>query len=361
MKGESKMKKTSRLLSMLLAGALTVALAACGGGNANTSSPSPSASAPAESISGGEKTRTPPASPTVIRIACGPVSGTQNTYYSTLADYITKDMPGFYNFMIEASTGSAENMRLLAAGEVDFGTSGLDQTMYANEGTNGYEGLPTDQIRQVYVFAGQGAVVHVVAAPDSTIETIEDLKGKKVAATAGVMQGYLEDVLWAHDMSLDDLGSFTNLSLADMITALQDGTIDALCYGNKFPNVNFTDLATTFGMKMIDIGEDAVNKLVTEKPWYHMEIIPGGTYKGCDNDVYSFCQYTTFQANKNVPDEVVYDILAANFAHAEDMSALHPDYAKYNDINEITRGNMVPYHPGAAKFYAEHGLTVPTE
>ena len=355
------MKKMSRLLSLLLALAMVFALAACSGGNATPTPASDPTQAADPTDNGGDTTRTPPATPTVVRIAAGPVSGTQNTYYNTLADHINKDLPGFYNFMIEASTGSAENMRLLAAGEVDFGTSGMDQTKYATEGTNGYEGLPTDQIRQVYVFAGQGAVVHVVAAPNSTIETIEDLAGKKVAATAGVMQGYLEDVLWAHDMSLDDLGSFTNLSLADMITALQDGTIDALCYGNKYPNVNFTDLATTYGMKMIDIGEDAVNKLIEEKPWYHMELIPGGTYKGCDNDVYSFCQYTTLQANKNVDDQVVYDMLAENFAHAADMASLHPDYAKYNDIDEITRGNVVPYHPGAAKFYAEHGITVPTE
>ncbi len=355
------MKKMSRILSMMLALAMIMVLAACGGGTTTSTAPStePSA-APAESAApSGE--RTAPKTPTVVRIAAGPVGGTQNTFYNTTADHVNKDLPGFYNFMIEASTGSAENMRLLAAGEVDFGTSGLDQTKMANEGTGSYEGLPTGNIRQVYVIAGTGAVVHVVTGPKSDINTIEDLAGKKVAATAGVMQGYLEDVLWAHDMSLDDLGDFTNLSLADMITALQDGTIDALCYGNTFPNVNFTDLATTYGMKLIDIGEEYVAKLIAEKPWYHQEIIPAGTYKGVDNDVYSFSQYSTLQAHKDVDDQVVYDILATTYAHAEDLQSLHPNYIKYGDVNELTRGNVVPYHPGAAKFYAEHGITVPTE
>lgn len=355
------MKKMSRILSMMLALAMIMVLAACGGGTTTSTAPStePSA-APAESAApSGE--RTAPKTPTVVRIAAGPVGGTQNTFYNTTADHVNKDLPGFYNFMIEASTGSAENMRLLAAGEVDFGTSGLDQTKMANEGTGSYEGLPTGNIRQVYVIAGTGAVVHVVTGPKSDINTIEDLAGKKVAATAGVMQGYLEDVLWAHDMSLDDLGDFTNLSLADMITALQDGTIDALCYGNTFPNVNFTDLATTYGMKLIDIGEEYVAKLIAEKPWYHQEIIPAGTYKGVDNDVYSFSQYSTLQAHKDIDDQVVYDILATTYAHAEDLQSLHPNYIKYGDVNELTRGNVVPYHPGAAKFYAEHGITVPTE
>lgn len=358
------MKKMSRMISLLLALAMVFALAACGGGSTPSAAPSAApaeSSAPAGGDSGTTTDRVKPATPTVVRIAAGPVGGTQNTFYNTCADHVNKDLPGFYNFMIEASTGSAENMRLLAAGEVDFGTSGLDQTLMANEGTGKYEGLPTGNIRQVYVIAGTGAVVHVVTGPDSTINSIEDLAGKKVAATAGVMQGYLEDVLWAHDMSLDDLGSFTNLSLADMLTALQDGTIDALCYGNTFPNVNFTDLATTYGMKLIDIGEEYVNKLIAEKPWYHMELIPGGTYKGVDNDVYSFSQYSTLQAHKDVDDQTVYDLLATTYAHCEDLKSLHPNYIKYGDVNELTRGNLVPYHPGAAKFYAEHGITVPTE
>lgn len=65
-----------------------------------------------------------------------------------------------------------------------------------------------------------GGAVHIIAHPKSAIETIEDMKGKKMAATVGIMQTYLEDALSAHDMTLDDLGHFTNLSLKDMMTAL---------------------------------------------------------------------------------------------------------------------------------------------
>ena len=60
-------------------------------------------------------------------------------------------------------------------------------------------------------------------------------------------------------------------------------------------------------------------------------------------------------------DQVVYDILETTYNHAEDLKSLHPNYIKYGDVNELTRGNVVPYHPGAAKWYAEHGITVPTE
>ena len=92
-----------------------------------------------------------------------------------------------------------------------------------------------------------------------------------------------------------------------------------------------------------------------------MEIIPAGTYKGVDHDVYSFSQYSTLQASVDTDEWAVYDQVSAVFNHCEQLKNLHPNYINYGKVSELTRGNVVPYHPGAAKFYAEHGVTVPVE
>ena len=90
----------------------------------------------------------------------------------------------------------------------------------------------------------------------------------------------------------DSLGSVVNLSLSDLCTALQDGNIDAFLYATPAPGTNFTDLAMSFGIKVVDIGQEAVDKLMAEKPWYHTVVIPAGTYDGCDEDITTFAQYT---------------------------------------------------------------------
>ncbi len=357
------MKKMSRLLSLLLALSMVVALAACGGGTA-TPTPAPSTE-PSESVepapsaepTAGSETRTPPATPTVVRIASGPLTSQQNTTYNGIVDLINKDLPGFYSFMIEGSTGSAENARLLAAGEVDFGTMGLDVSLKAYNGTGDFESFGPSDIRQVLTHPGTGAIVHIIVPTNSSINTVEDLAGKKVAATAGVMQGYLEDALFAHDMTTDDLGSLVNLSLTDMMNALQDGTIDAMCYGNIAPNTNFTDLATTFGFKLIDIGEEAVDKLIEAKPWYHHETIAPGTYKGCDNEVHSFAQATVLCCSASLPDEVVYDFISTVVNRAADVGAVNASW-KSVSAETCAAYSVIPYHPGAAKFLAEQGFTV---
>lgn len=122
------MKKLSRLLGLLMALSMVLALAACSpAASTPTATPAPVPATAEPNNGGGDADpaptpRTAPSSPTVVRIASGPLSSQQNTTYNGIVDLINKDLPGFYNFAIEGSTGSAENARLLAAGEVDFGT-----------------------------------------------------------------------------------------------------------------------------------------------------------------------------------------------------------------------------------------------
>lgn len=98
---------------------------------------------------------------------------------------------------------------------------GYDLSCYNAEGE--FEGLPAEQIMHVATHSGTGATVHVITSAKSDINSIPDLAGTKFGVTAGMMAGYLDDVLWAYDMTTDDLGSVVNLSLSDLCTALQDG------------------------------------------------------------------------------------------------------------------------------------------
>lgn len=228
------MKKLSKLMCLLLAVGMLMGIASCssdageGGGGS----------------SGGTET---------VRISCGPLNGYQNVLYNSIADMMNKANPGKYSFAIEASTGSAENARLLAMGETDFGTMGMDMTLSCYNAEGEFEGLPAEQIMHVATHSGTGATVHVITSAKSDINSIPDLAGTKFGVTAGMMAGYLDDVLWAYDMTTDDLGSVVNLSLSDLCTALQDGNIDAFLYATPAPGTNFTDLAMSFGIKVVDI------------------------------------------------------------------------------------------------------------
>lgn len=328
------MKKLSKILCLLLAIGMLVSMTACSDEGGSGSS--------------GSGTE-------VVRISCGPLNGYQNVLYNAIADMMNKAYPGQYSFAIEASTGSAENARLLAMGETDFGTMGMDMTLSCYNAEGEFEGLPSEQIMHVATHSGDGATVHVITSAKSNINSIPDLKGTKFGVTAGMMAGYLDDVLWAYDMTTDDLGSVVNLSLSDLCTALQDGNIDAFLYATPAPGTNFTDLAMSFGIKVIDVGQDAVDKLIESKPWYHTVIIPAGTYEGVDQDITTFAQYTVLCARADVPEETVYNLVKTMMENAEELEAVHKNAAGTCPERGV-EGALIPFHPGAERYYKEVGV-----
>ena len=232
---------------------------------------------------------------------------------------------------------------------------GMDMTLSCYNAKGEFEGLPAEQIMHVATHSGTGATVHVITSAKSDINSIPDLAGTKFGVTAGMMAGYLDDVLWAYDMTTDDLGSVVNLSLSDLCTALQDGNIDAFLYATPAPGTNFTDLAMSFGIKVVDIGQEAVDKLMAEKPWYHTVVIPAGTYDGCDEDITTFAQYTALCARADVPEETVYNLVKTMMENADALEAVHKNAAGTCPERGI-EGALIPMHPGAERYYKEVGV-----
>lgn len=345
------MKKFKRILSAALVLTLCLTMVSCGKKNPPAQSSTPDASS-----SQGDGDWTKPSSyPVVVRFATGPLNAYQNILYNAVANLVNESFPNMYSIAIDESTGSTENARLLTAGEIDFGTMGADITLKAFNATDEFSDYQAGAINYVATHSGTGATVQVIAAPNSGIETIYDLKDKKVGVTAGIMAGYFNDVLWAHDMTADDLKSLTNLSLADLCNNLKDGTIDAFLYATPAPSTNFTDLATSSGIKLIDIGEEIVNKLIEAKPQYHRVDIPAGTYAGVDHDVVTFAQWTMLCCRADLDDETVYNIVKTFLENGETLEAIHKN-AKGTSAESGSRGSLIPIHPGALKYFQDAGV-----
>ncbi len=82
--------------------------------------------------------------------------------------------------------------------------------------------------------------------------------------------------------------------------------------------------------------------------------IPKGTFKGIDYDVSVIGSLSYTLANKEVPDDIAYEIVKTFFDHQKEAGEIHA-------INLETGKHYVelpapaPYHPGALKYYKEKG------
>jgi TRAP transporter TAXI family solute receptor len=122
------------------------------------------------------------------------------------------------------------------------------------------------------------------------------------------------------------------------------------------PSGSIQEATTTVDAKLIPVSGPEVDELVKNNPYYSKTTIPGGMYRGTDQDVETFGIMATFVSSASVPDEVVYAVTSAVFENFEDFQKLHPAFANLKKEDMVTQGLSAPLHPGAEKYYKEAGL-----
>ena len=257
---------------------------------------------------------------------------------------------------VESTGGSVYNINTVRAGELDFGVAQSDWQYHAYNGTSKFE----DQGK----FEGLRAVFSVhpepftlVARPDAGIESFEDLKGKKVNVgnPGSGQRATTEVVMEAFGMTMDDFALAAELKGSEMAQALCDGKIDAMIYTIGHPAAAITEAATTCDVKLVPVSGEAIDKLVADNPYYRTATVPGGMYKGNDEDVQTFGVGATFVSSADVPEDVVYITTKAVFDNFDDFKKLHPAFANLKEEEMIADGLSAPLHPGAEKYYKERG------
>ena len=107
---------------------------------------------------------------------------------------------------------------------------------------------------------------------------------------------------------------------------------------------------------LVNVTGPEIEALVEANPYYRVAVIPGGMYRGTDEDVTTFGVGATFVTSADVPDDVVYAVTKAIFEGLDQFKALHPALGNLDAQQMVSEGNSAPLHAGAERFYQEAGL-----
>ena len=335
---EDKMKR--KLIAILLAALLVLALAACGGnGGGNTTNPT-AAPAPA-----GEK----------LTMGTGGESGTYYAFGGVLANYIGQNSDLSIN--VVSTGGTAANITGIQNGLYDLATVQSDVSTYAYFGTNSFEGNAISDFRVLGALYAE--TVQIVTC-NSALTSVADLKGKSVCVGDVGSGTYFNtvDVLAAYDMTLDDITPVYQ-SFGDSTESIKDGKIDAAFICAGAPTNAVVDLATSKSVYLISIDDEHMTKLLASCPWYASLTIPAGTYNGFDQDAVTITVKATLVAKTSLSEDAAYKIVSTIFNNTQAIAGLHGKGAELS-LSFATEGIAVPFHPGAAKYFAEKGITVST-
>ena len=258
---------------------------------------------------------------------------------------------------VESTGGSVFNINAIRGGELEFGVAQSDWQFHAFNGTSRFE--------EQGAFEGLRAVfsVHpepftVVARADAGISTFEDLQGKRVNVgnPGSGQRGTMEVLMGAMGWTMDDFAVASELQAAEQSQALCDNNIDAMIYTVGHPSGSIQEATTACDSVLVTVANDAVDQLVADNTFYRTATIPGGMYRGNDEDIQTFGVGATFVTSADVPEEVVYEVVSAVFENIDQFRSLHPAFANLDASEMANDGLSAPLHPGAERYFREAGL-----
>lgn len=321
--------KMKKMLSIMLAMVLVLALAACGGSGSTTK----------------------------MTMGTGGTSGTYYAFGGVLGQYI-KNNAGI-DVTVVSTDGSKANIESIAAGDYQLATVQSDVMAYAWAGTRSFES--NGKIDSFRVVGGLYAEAVQLVTMDPEIKSIADLKGKAVSIGAPGSGVYFNamDVLTAAGLTEADIKPQYQ-SFADSTDALKDGKIDAAFIVAGAPTAAITELCTTNNAYLVPIDGEIAEKLMADCPFYTTYSIPAGTYAGQTEDVTTVTVKATLIVSASASEDDVYNLTKAIFDNTDAIAAENGK-GKELTIENATSGMSAPFHAGAAKYFAEKGVTVDTE
>ena len=286
-------------------------------------------------------------------LATGGTSGTYYPFGGAIANIWNTKIENM-NVTAQATGASAENLRLINKGEAEYAIVQNDVMDYAYNGSDMFEGEKLANIATIGTLYPE--VVQIAASKDSGIKSIADLRGKRVSigdAGSGV-EFNAKQILEGYGITFDDIKK-NNLSFKESAEGIQNGTLDACFVTAGVPNSALQELAFTSGLILIPVDDDAAEKICSKYGYYTKTTIPGGTYKGTDNDTQALAIKATLAVNSSLDENIVYEMTKALF---ENLNTLGDAHAKGKEVSAAAAvtGVSVPFHPGAIKYYKEIGL-----
>lgn len=265
---------------------------------------------------------------------------------------------------VQPMSGSTAYTPLVNRGEVEFGLLNAVDVGNAFNGIDNFKDRKNPDLRLVgVVFPIQNGI----AVPkDSPVKTLADLKGLRIPNrfTAQSTMLFVQDAILANaNLSTSDMKGFPVADQFKGMQALGEGKVDAAlsCFTCATAKEVDVALSSHGGLRFLPLPDtpEAMAAMRKVFPAARTRVFkPSPAFSGIDVPTRLF-EYSSFLVtSKRVPDDVVYKTVKVIHANKAVLGQTAAPMKSF-DPGAMAEPNLVPYHPGAEKFYKEIGLWPP--
>ncbi|PPK52390.1 TAXI family TRAP transporter solute-binding subunit [Marinobacter persicus] len=281
--------------------------------------------------------------------------GTYFAYGSGWANYMSEVLG--ISGGAEITGGPMQNMALVHTGDLKFGLTTMGPARESMEGNSPLApGMKMDNV--CAMFPMYQTPFSITTLSSSGIDSISDIPD---GATIGFgPAGSTSDTYFPRMM--ETLGvdfERRNGSWSDLGTQLQDGLIDVIAFAAGIPIPAVSQLEVQTDVNIIGM-TDAQIETITEKFPVSQFTIPASTYQSLEKPSQVVSMWNFAIANCDVPDSMVYEMVKATMENNDKMVSIHK--AATTSVPEnYDKNNVLPWHPGAARWFNENGYEIPED
>ncbi len=278
-----------------------------------------------------------------------------------LAPLISRNIPNV-EAAVEVTRGAVDTLRLIGAKRADLAVTGTEAwNAFRGEGEFKDNPVPLRTLTPLFTL-----FTYLVTIEGTGINTIADLRGKRVSITA--TPGSPSDELFLRiltragidherDMRKERLGRDPLEGLALSVGALRDKKIDAFFWFGNLPTTEILDLATTPGIRMKLIPLDSV-VLALQKDvgnLYFTAKIQKEFYPGMTADVFTVGLSVLLSAHTDFNADLAYQITKLVYEKRAELVQAQRQ-AQYITLIGVAGRSPLPFHPGASRYFRERGV-----
>lgn len=292
-----------------------------------------------------------------LTLATGSTGGTYYPLGGEIAQ-LWSDNIDDVNVSTQATGASVENLRLLDNGENELVLAINGVAANAANGEADFSDEPLANPDDVTLLGNvYPEVLQIVATEESGIESVADLKGKRVdmgppgSGTEVAARQLLESQGWDPE---NDVETF-NSTFEEATTKLSDGQVDAAVAILAVPAASIEQVATGgTDITMVEIAGEEAEQLMEDNPSYSTMEIPGGTYQGQEQPVQTLTNWASLYSTSDLDEDVAHDLVQEMYEGADDIG--HNVGDQLDAETAVESQGPTDLHPGAERYYEEAGV-----
>ena len=247
--------------------------------------------------------------------------------------------------------GSIENLGRVDQEPASLGTAFLGTAFEAVNGSAAWtEGKKHGNVRAL--FPMYETSFQVVALRASGIQSLAQLAGKRVGVgpAGGPAESFFKGLADATGLQVQTVAGTPAALAAD----LQAGRIDALWQGAALPIPAIKQVADAADAVVFGLTDAELGAMLRRFPFLSPASVAPNTYRGQGAPLKSVAAWNFVMAHRDMSEADAYWITRTALS-AADPKLIHPS-AGPTRVANAPNNTVVPFHPGALRFYREMGI-----